>query len=75
VWVVHLDESDYGPDREAAGDTDLVAYEKTTIRYAQAVAIAREMADDIASARQVPVILLGDLASPSGLDAAFRCRE
>jgi hypothetical protein len=71
VWVVHLDESDYGPDREAAGDTDLVAYEKTTVRYAQAVAIAREMADDIASARQVPVILLGDLASPSGLDGSI----
>lgn len=68
VWVAHLDEADYGPDRAAAGDTDLVAHEKTTVRYAQAVAVAQEMAPDIAGAKTAPVILLGDLASPSGQD-------
>lgn len=68
VWVVHLNEADYGPDRAAAGDTDLVAHEKTTVRYAQALAIAHEMAPDIAQAKTAPVIMLGDLASPSGTD-------
>lgn len=70
VWVAHLDEADYGPGRAAAGDTDLVAHEKTTVRYAQALAVAREMAPDLARAAAVPVILLGDLASPSGADGS-----
>lgn len=68
VWVVHLDEADYGPARAATGATDLVAHEKTTVRYAQAVATARAMASDIANAKYIPVILLGDLASPSSED-------
>ncbi|NMO53772.1 hypothetical protein HH310_21635 [Actinoplanes sp. TBRC 11911] len=74
VWVTHLDESDYGPARACAGATDVVAHEQGTTRYAQAQATASAMGADIAGG--APVILLGDLASPSGLDwtsAASHC--
>lgn len=73
VWTAHLDEADYGPDRAAAGAKDLVEHEKTTVRYAQATAIANEIAPDIAAAKKsaTPTILLGDLASPSGKDGKF----
>lgn len=68
VWVTHLDESDYGPSRAAAGDKDLVAHEKQTLRYRQAQAVVRELRPDLARSSQTPVIMLGDLASPSGTD-------
>lgn len=70
VWAAHLDEADYGPDRAAAGATDLVAHEKTTLRYQQANEIAKEIAPDLAHVGTTPVILLGDLASPSGTDSS-----
>ncbi|MEU9890398.1 InlB B-repeat-containing protein [Sphaerisporangium sp. NPDC051011] len=70
VWDVHLNESDYGPynacfDGATAPGT-LISHEKSTTRYAQAQAVAQAMKDDLK--RSVPVILLGDLASPSGAD-------
>ncbi|WUH89322.1 hypothetical protein OG900_03630 [Streptomyces sp. NBC_00433] len=67
VWDAHLDEADYGPYRACFdGATDLAAHEKATARYAQARAVAQEMAGDLAGS--APVLLLGDLASPSGAD-------
>lgn len=69
VWVAHLDESDYGPARAAAGTTELVSHKLTTTRYAQATASAKEMAPDLARRGATPVILLGDLASPSKADS------
>jgi hypothetical protein len=70
VWVTHLDESDYGPTRACSGATDVVAHELGTTRYAQAQAVASAMGADITAAAGsgVPVIMLGDLASPSGSD-------
>jgi hypothetical protein len=71
VWDAHLDDSNYGPTL-ACDDgytaAQLVSSELSSTRYAQAQAIAQEMAPDIATASTTPVILLGDLASPSGLD-------
>ncbi|MGW1469101.1 LamG-like jellyroll fold domain-containing protein [Streptomyces sp. NPDC002308] len=67
VWNARLDEADYGPYRacfDAA--TDLAAHERTTTRYAQARAVAQEMAADLSG--DTPVLLLGDLASPSSAD-------
>ncbi|NJP45398.1 OmpL47-type beta-barrel domain-containing protein [Actinacidiphila epipremni] len=67
VWDAHLDEADYGPYRACFdGATDLAAHERTTTRHAQAEAIAQEMAGDLAG--DAPVLLLGDLASPSAAD-------
>lgn len=68
VWATHLDESDYGPDRAAAGQTDLVVHEETTLRYHQAQAVARVIGHDVAGSGRTPVVMLGDLASPSGSD-------
>lgn len=67
VWDVHLDEADYGPYRACFdGATDLAAHERTTTRHAQARAVAEEMAADLSG--DAPVLLLGDLASPSAAD-------
>lgn len=68
VWATHLDESDYGPDRAAEGKDDLVAHERQTIRYQQAQAVQKAIGPDLAKSSSTPVILLGDLASPSGSD-------
>ncbi|SDP35988.1 hypothetical protein SAMN04515671_3876 [Nakamurella panacisegetis] len=69
VWTAHLDESDYGPDRACFNSaTDLAVHETTTTRYAQAKALTAAMAPDLARAGTAPVILLGDLASPSEKD-------
>lgn len=72
VWVTHLDESDYGPDRACFdGATDLAAHEATTTRATQAAAVASAMTGDIAASTGsagTPVLLLGDLASPSASD-------
>jgi hypothetical protein len=71
VWDAHLDESNYGPtlacDSGYTAD-QLAASEQGSTRYAQAQAIATEMAPDIAAEATTPVILLGDLASPSSQD-------
>ncbi|MGW4048933.1 InlB B-repeat-containing protein [Streptomyces sp. NPDC004721] len=69
IWDVHLDESNYGPYSNCFDGTDVasvVAKETSTTRYAQAQAVAKAMATDLRSG--TPVILLGDLASPSGTD-------
>lgn len=67
VWNARLDEGDYGPYRACFdGATDLAAHERTTTRYAQARAVAQEMAADLSG--DDPVLLLGDLASPSSAD-------
>ncbi|GAA5186633.1 hypothetical protein GCM10023322_33310 [Rugosimonospora acidiphila] len=70
VWVTHLDESDYGPTRACSGATDVVTHELGTTRYAQAQAVASAMGADVTAAAGsgTPVIMLGDLASPSGSD-------
>ncbi len=70
VWTAHLDEAAYGPTAVCAGTSAAaeVAAEKATVRYAQAQAVATAIAPDIAAARTTPVVLLGDLASPSQLD-------
>ncbi|MBO0913070.1 LamG-like jellyroll fold domain-containing protein [Streptomyces laculatispora] len=69
VWDARLDEADYGPYRACFdGAADLTAHERTTTRYAQAREIAKEMAGDLSGSGSTPVVLLGDLASPSGTD-------
>ena len=75
AWVTGLDDSDLGAERAclaAPGATptskDLVAHEKTTLRYAQAKVLAKAMRSDLRDAKRVPVILLGDLESPSATD-------
>ncbi|MGW5364496.1 hypothetical protein [Actinopolymorpha pittospori] len=69
IWDVHLDESDYGPYGacfDGVGAARLLGTEKSSTRYAQARAVVKAMAADLTSA--TPVILLGDLASPSATD-------
>jgi hypothetical protein len=71
VWTAHLDESSYGPyaacfDHLSAAGT--VTAERATVRYAQARAVAAAVAPDVGKAHATPVLLLGDLASPSNLD-------
>ncbi|GAA5185882.1 hypothetical protein GCM10023322_30940 [Rugosimonospora acidiphila] len=70
IWDVHLDESDYGPYNACFdGVTDqvaLIADEKATTRYAQAQAVAQAVKADIRG--KTPVVMLGDLASPSSAD-------
>jgi hypothetical protein len=73
VWTAHLDESGYGPHAvcfDGRSGAQVVAAEQSSTRVAQANAIAAAMHTDIAAAggSGTPVILLGDLASPSGAD-------
>jgi hypothetical protein len=74
VWTAHLDETGYGPEAACLGGesaAQLVSAEKASVRYAQATAIAAEMAPDLtaaATATGAPVVLLGDLASPAASD-------
>ncbi len=71
VWTAHLDEASYGPyavcfdHRTAAAE---VPAERATKRFAQARAVVTAMRADLAKASATPVLLLGDLASPSQLD-------
>ncbi|MER8188475.1 carbohydrate-binding protein [Kitasatospora sp. NPDC094015] len=70
IWNTALDEAGYGPDRACApGGADagqLVDAERSSTRYAQARAVAAAVRPDTAGSR--PVLLLGDLASPSAAD-------
>ena len=75
AWIAGLDDSDSGPERACLSAPnpqpsakDLVAHEKTTLRYAQAKVLATAMRSDLKNATRVPVILLADLASPSAAD-------
>ena len=73
VWIAGLDDGDSGPERACLSTPqptakDLVAHEKTTLRYAQAKVLATAMRTDLRNAKRVPVILLADLASPSAAD-------
>ncbi|MCX4750494.1 InlB B-repeat-containing protein [Kitasatospora sp. NBC_01287] len=72
VWDAALDESAYGPEQACAKPgTDaaaITAAEKGATRYAQAQAIAAAIGPDAAAAGGTPVLLLGDLASPSAAD-------
>ncbi|MFC4242975.1 InlB B-repeat-containing protein [Gryllotalpicola reticulitermitis] len=72
VWDTSLDGSGYGPANACTnGVTDasaLVSAEKSTQRYAQAQAVAAEVTSDVQTADATPVILLGDLQSPSAAD-------
>ncbi|GAA4997937.1 InlB B-repeat-containing protein [Actinopolymorpha pittospori] len=69
IWDVHLDEANYGPYGacfDGVGAARLLGTEKSSTRYAQARVVVKAMAADLASG--TPVILLGDLASPSATD-------
>jgi hypothetical protein len=74
VWTAHLDEAGDGPAAACAGSgaSQVVAAERASTRYAQATAIAQQIAPDLAASAAAtsptPVLLLGDLASPSGAD-------
>jgi hypothetical protein len=71
IWTADLDDTDYGPYRacfDGVTGSALVADEKAATRYAQATAIAAEMRSDLAAGQTMPVVLLGDLASPSATD-------
>jgi hypothetical protein len=70
VWVADLDDTDFGPTLACGGSTSaqVVASEKSSLRYVQAQAVARAMAGDLARSQATPVLLLGDLASPSAQD-------
>lgn len=72
VWTTDLDEAGYGPHQACLeGVTDpaaLVAAENGSTRMAQARAVATAIEASVAAADDLPVVLLGDLASPSGAD-------
>lgn len=72
VWNAVLDDGSYGPYQacfqNVTSPAALVAKEKSTTRYAQAVAIASKMKGDVKSANRDPVLFMGDLSSPSGAD-------
>ena len=72
VWSVGLDDSSYGPEVacQAGGGNaaNLVAAEKSTKRYTQARVIAAAITGDVTAAATTPVVLLGDLESPSSVD-------
>ena len=73
VWTAHLSEDDYGPYAVCFNGIPAAAEvtaEQRTTRYQQATTLASAMAGDLTAATRShsPVILLGDLASPSALD-------
>ena len=72
VWDAALDDTGYGPEQACArtGTTAsaIVADERASTRYAQAQAIAAEIKPEVDAAGTTPVVLLGDLASPSAAD-------
>ncbi|NNC11751.1 hypothetical protein HII28_07665 [Planctomonas sp. JC2975] len=71
VWSLGLDGAAFGPDAVcAAGGTASAAIdaEKASTRFAQAQAIVSELKADVKAAGSTPVVVLGDLQSPSGAD-------
>ncbi|WP_295012634.1 InlB B-repeat-containing protein [uncultured Microbacterium sp.] len=70
VFSAGLDHAGYGPEAACSGaDPDaLVAAEKSTNRYAQAQALAAAARPAVAESAATPVLVLGDLASPSSSD-------
>ena len=69
VWDAQLDDAGYGPDAVVNGTTSakaLVAAETASTRYKQAQAVVKEITPSLLSL--TPVVLLGDLASPSASD-------
>ena len=72
VWSVGLDDGSYGPEAACqAGGTDaadLVTAEKATKRFTQARAVATAITGDATTAATTPIVLLGDLESPSSAD-------
>lgn len=69
AWDAQLDDTGFGPDAVANGTTSpaaLVAAEKASTRYKQAQAVVREITPSLLS--PTPVVLLGDLSSPSASD-------
>ncbi|HEY4269253.1 MAG TPA: InlB B-repeat-containing protein [Galbitalea sp.] len=72
VWSVGLDSAAYGPEAACQGGVtspaDLVAAEDSAKRVAQARAVASAITTDVAAAAHAPVVLLGDLESPSSTD-------
>jgi hypothetical protein len=73
AWSVGLDGAGYGPEAaclagSSASPAAIVVAEKASTRYAQATAIAAAVKGDVATAGAAPVIVLGDLQSPSAGD-------
>ncbi|HXR43497.1 MAG TPA: InlB B-repeat-containing protein, partial [Pseudolysinimonas sp.] len=72
LWSVGLDGGAYGPETACQGGvTDparLASAEKATLRFSQAQTVATAIAADVATARKTPVVMLGDLESPSAAD-------
>jgi uncharacterized repeat protein (TIGR02543 family) len=72
VWSVGLDSAAYGPEMACQGGVtspaDVVAAENATKRLSQARAVAAAITTDVAGAAHAPVVLLGDLESPSSSD-------
>ena len=71
VWSVGLDGADFGPVgvcQQAESASAAVTAEKSTLRYAQAKAVTTALTSDVKGASHTPVIVLGDLESPSGAD-------
>lgn len=72
VWSVGLDDAGYGPETACVDGTKdaaaLIAAEKASERYSQAQTVAAAIAKDVPSAETTPVIMLGDLESPSAAD-------
>jgi exonuclease III len=71
VWTADLSDASYGPDlacTPGATAASVAAAEKKTVRYQQATALVKAMKTDLSISRYVPVVLLGDLSSPSGKD-------
>jgi uncharacterized repeat protein (TIGR02543 family) len=73
VWTAGLDGAGYGPHNAClSGTTDpsaLVSAEKSTVRFAQASALATAMSGDVRAAGTTPVVLLADLESPAVSDS------
>ncbi|MFC4245205.1 InlB B-repeat-containing protein [Gryllotalpicola reticulitermitis] len=69
VWDAQLDNASFGPDAVVNGTTNpktLVADELATTRYKQAEAVVKEITPSLRGL--TPVLLLGDLESPSSSD-------
>jgi hypothetical protein len=71
LWSVGLDNGSYGPEaacQPGATSAGLVSAEDATTRLTQAKAVAKAITGDVAADSTAPVILLGDLESPSADD-------
>lgn len=67
LWSAGLDGADFGPTLAcSASPGDVVAHEKTTVRYQQATALASAV--KASRTKSAPVVVLADLESPAAAD-------